>query len=166
MWKEQLLKPTTSMGSNVPTKPKREETCKERFMKMVEEIKSISNDIRGPYYRDYAWVQHMRINNRKYDKIPISSISMRYLDSDDEEHYCKLMNPRDMGNVLVGPDTYGRMEISTNIHSMWRWHFQITFFPSFRVQRDVKMTVYDNHSIRKIIDIIKSHGLTVFYGSN
>ena len=27
MWKEQLLRPVTSMGSNIPTKPKRKDDC-------------------------------------------------------------------------------------------------------------------------------------------
>ncbi len=42
MWKEQLLKPVTSMGSNIPTKPKKND-CNNQLKALVDKVKSKVN---------------------------------------------------------------------------------------------------------------------------
>ena len=84
MWKEQLLKPVTSTGSNIPVKPKRSKDCKEKFLKMIEEIKSLGNAQRLYEEDDDTFI---------FYKVTVGDdiIEFYYRDDLTDEDYCKVL---------------------------------------------------------------------------
>jgi len=82
MWKEQLLKPVTSMGSNIPTKPKKND-CNNQLKALVDKVKSKVNievDNEGITYRTFA-----RKKENKYEPIPepVACAALKFIEEYD-----------------------------------------------------------------------------------
>ena len=58
MWKEQLQIGTTTMGSNIPTKPKKKKNCREKLFKIADRLKVIGNELADSVTEDKWEFQH------------------------------------------------------------------------------------------------------------